>query len=205
MCSKQIFLVFRATYAKQNKYWIKSLVFIPSHPSQQCCRGYSHAAFRVWLGGWVHPSVRCALPCGHDTDYSFCPITFKLHMYVVYDKRRKPINFGSWGERSTLTLCLWNLLGKIQTTVFALSLADYTCQLLMMRGGTLLFWVMTKWGQRSRSTLALYVLNLVGTIQTTFLFQSLSNFTCQLLMMTGGSLLILGRGVKGQGRLALCV
>ena len=26
-------------------------------------------------------------PCGHDTDYSFCPITSKLHMKVVDDER----------------------------------------------------------------------------------------------------------------------
>ena len=41
----------------------------------------------------------------------------------------------------------------------------------------------------------------VGTIQTTVFARSLSNFTRTLLMMTGGTLLILGRGVKGQGQL----
>ena len=30
--------------------------------------------------GWVSASVRCALPHGHDVDYSFCPIALKLHM-----------------------------------------------------------------------------------------------------------------------------
>ena len=53
----------------------------------------------------------------------------------------------------------------------------------------------------SRSTLALCVWNLVGTIQTTAFAQSLSNFTCTLLMMRGGTLLIFGRWVKGQGQL----
>ena len=42
-------------------------------------------------------------------------------------------------------------------------------------------------------------LYLVGTIATTVLAQSLSNFTCKLWMMRGGTLLILGHGVKGQG------
>ena len=44
-------------------------------------------------------------------------------------------------------------------------------------------------------------LYLVGTIATTVLAQSLSNFTCKLWMMRGGTLLILGHGVKGQGQL----
>ena len=42
---------------------------------------------------------------------------------------------------------------------------------------------------------------LVGRIQTTDFAASLSNFTCMLLMMRGGTLLILGHGVKGQGQL----
>ena len=44
-------------------------------------------------------------------------------------------------------------------------------------------------------------LYLVGTIATTVFAQSLSNFTCKLWMMRGGTLLILGHGVKGQGQL----
>ena len=49
-------------------------------PSQQHWRGYSNAAVRVWLGEWVSWCVSRAFPCGHDIDYSFCPITFKPHM-----------------------------------------------------------------------------------------------------------------------------
>ena len=45
-------------------------------------------------------------PCGQNTDYSFGPITFKLHMSVVDDERRNPIYFGSWGQRSRSTLAL---------------------------------------------------------------------------------------------------
>ena len=41
----------------------------------------------------------------------------------------------------------------------------------------------------------------MGTIATTFFAQSLSNFTCKLWMMRGGTLLILGHVVKGQGQL----
>ena len=43
---------------------------------------------------------------GHDTDYSFCPITFKLHMHIHHDVKRNPIDFGSWGQRSRSTLAL---------------------------------------------------------------------------------------------------
>ena len=42
---------------------------------------------------------------------------------------------------------------------------------------------------------------LVGTLQTTVLAQSLSNFICELWMMREGTLLIFGHGVKGQGQL----
>ena len=35
---------------------------------------------------------------GHDSDYSFCPITFKLHMHIRHDERRNPIDFGSRGQ-----------------------------------------------------------------------------------------------------------
>ena len=55
------------------------------------------------------------------------------------------------------------------------------------------FWLM---GSMSTSTLALCVQDLVGRIQTTVCAQSLSNFTCKLWMMRGGTLLILGHGVK---------
>ena len=41
----------------------------------------------------------------------------------------------------------------------------------------------------------------VDTIATTVFDQSLSNFTCKLWMMRGGTLLILGHGVIGQGHL----
>ena len=46
-------------------------------------------------------------------------------------------------------------------------------------------------------------LYLVDTIATTVFDQSLSNFTCKLLMMREGTLLILilGHGIKGQSQL----
>ena len=44
-------------------------------------------------------------------------------------------------------------------------------------------------------------LYLMVTIATTVFDQSLSNFICNLWMMRGGTLLILGHGIKGQSQL----
>ena len=44
-------------------------------------------------------------------------------------------------------------------------------------------------------------LYLVDTIATTVFDQSLSNFTCKLWMMRGGTISILGHGIKGQSQL----
>ena len=55
-------------------------------------------------------------------------------------------------------------------------------------------------GQRSRSTFALCVKDLVGRIQTTVLVQSLSNFICKWMMRVG-TLSIFGHRVIGQGQL----
>ena len=43
-------------------------------------------------------------PCRQDTDYSFCLITFKLHISVVDDGKRNLIDFGSRCHRSRSTL-----------------------------------------------------------------------------------------------------
>ena len=48
----------------------------------------------------------CIKPCGHDTDYSFCPITTKLQMHIADDDRRNPIDVRSRGQRSRSTLAL---------------------------------------------------------------------------------------------------
>ena len=37
-------------------------------------------------------------PCGHNTDYRFCPITFKHLAYIVDVERRNPIDFGLWDQ-----------------------------------------------------------------------------------------------------------
>ena len=54
----------------------------------------------------VNFSTLCIKLCGHCIDYSFCLFTFKLHMYVVDNKKRNPIDFGSLGQRPTLGLHL---------------------------------------------------------------------------------------------------
>ena len=60
-----------------------------------------------WVGLWVGAWVRHALPCGHDSDYSFGPINFKLHIHIRHDERRNPIDIGSRGQRSRSTLALY--------------------------------------------------------------------------------------------------
>ena len=42
-------------------------------------------------------------PYVHDTDYSFTLITFKLHMSVINDEKRNPIDFGPQGQMSWST------------------------------------------------------------------------------------------------------
>ena len=59
-------------------------------------------------------------------------------------------------------------------------------------------WVNEWVGLWVRGSVTLYFLD---TIATTVFAQSLSNFTCTFAMMRGGTLLILGHGVKGQGQL----
>ena len=49
-------------------------------------------------------------PCGHDTDYRFRPITFKLHMQVVDEEWRNPIDFWSQGSKGQGQL--WHFLNK---------------------------------------------------------------------------------------------
>ena len=49
----------------------------------------------------------CIRPCGHDTDYKFSQITFRLHMQVVDDERRNHIDFRPRSQRSMSTLELY--------------------------------------------------------------------------------------------------
>ena len=58
-------------------------------------RSFLYGWMSEWVHEWVSQSVRCALSCGHDTDYSFCPITYKLHLHIVEDERRNTIDFES--------------------------------------------------------------------------------------------------------------
>ena len=128
--------------------WIKSsehdthcsaITFYTSHVSF----GWEDEPYWFWV---VVSKVKfnsgtlCIKHCGHDTDYSFCPITFKLHMQVVDYKTRNPVDFGLRYQRSrsTLTLCLWYLVSMIKTTVIARSLSNFICMLFVLSGGTLM-------------------------------------------------------------------
>ena len=110
--------------------------FQTSHVS---CGWWEEESYWFWVTGSkvkVIFGTLCIKPCGLDTDYTFTPITFKLHMSFVDDENRNPIKFGSWGQRSrsTLALCVENLVGTIQTTVLLRSLWNFTCRFWMIRG-----------------------------------------------------------------------
>ena len=132
-------------------------LLFPNHfqTSHVSCGWWEEESYWFWVTGSkvkVNCGTLCIRPCGHDSHYSFCPITFKLHMEVVDDERRNPIDFGSRGQRSRSTVTLY-LVDTIATTVFAQSLSNFTCKLCMMRGGTLLIlghWVKGQ-GQLSHS------------------------------------------------------
>ena len=76
----------------------------------------------------------CKKHCGLYFDCSLSPITFILYMQVVDDKRRAPIDFGSLGKNSRSTLA--------QATVFAQSLSNFTCKLII-RAGTLRLFILS--------------------------------------------------------------
>ena len=54
----------------------------------------------------VNFGTLCIRPCGQDTDYSFCSITFKLHMSVVDDERRTLLSLGHRVKVNFGTLCI---------------------------------------------------------------------------------------------------
>ena len=64
-----------------------------------------------FICGRLNPSLSnftlAVKPREHDTDYSFCPITIKIHTQVVYDERMK-IGFWSGGQRSSSTISLFS-------------------------------------------------------------------------------------------------
>ena len=143
----------------------------------------------------VNFDTLCIKLCGHDTDCSFCPIIFKLHEQVVDNERRNPIDFGSWGQmsRSTLTLCLHNFVGTMQTAVFSPISFILHMELWMMRGGTLLIWGHVIKDQGQFDTLCI---KLCGHHTDCTFYQSLSNFTCKLWTMRGEPYRFLVTGPK---------
>ena len=56
----------------------------------------------------------CIKPCGQDTDFTFCPIIFKLHFHLD-NERRYPTDFGSRGHRSRSTK--FSVLKLIETKI----------------------------------------------------------------------------------------
>ena len=89
----------------------KRLQFFPNHfqTSHAHSPWCEEEPYWFWVTGSkvkVSFGTLCIRPSEHDTEYSFCPITFKLNMWVSDDEKRNPINFGSPGQRSRSTLAL---------------------------------------------------------------------------------------------------
>ena len=130
----------------------------------------------------------------------FCSITFKLHLLVVDDERRIPIDFESWGQRSRLTFCILCIKPCGNDTDYNFSPITFKFLKFHMkvihdeRRNPIDF---ASRGQRSRSNLALCLRNFVGMLQTTVFAWSLSNITHNLWMMR----LILHCMVNGQSQL----
>ena len=80
-------------------------------------------------------------PCGHDKDYSVLLITFKLQKQLVGNERRNPVALGLQGKRSSLALCLGNIVVPTRASFFVQLLSNFTCKLL--RGGTLLVFILS--------------------------------------------------------------
>ena len=149
--------------------------------------------------GSISTLALCIKPCGHDTDYSFCRITFKLHMQVVDDERRNPIDFWSGVKGQGQ---LWHSVYKTLWARCRLHFSPITSKLHMQvvdgERRDYWFWVT---GSKVKVNFGTLCIKPAGTIQTTVFAKSLSNFTCKLWMMRGETLLILGQGIKGQGQL----
>ena len=66
-------------------YLVERLQFLPNYfqTSHAHSPWWEEGPYWFWFMGSkvkVNFGTLCIRPCGHDTDYSFCPITFKLHM-----------------------------------------------------------------------------------------------------------------------------
>ena len=96
--SSRIKSVLQYTYVQFEGMIYQQIVGIPM--STNCAPLIAESKVDVNIG------TLCISPCGHDTDYSYSPISFRLHMSVVDDERRNPIDFGSWGHRSRSSLAL---------------------------------------------------------------------------------------------------
>ena len=123
------------------------------------------------------------------------------------DEKRNPIDFGSQSQRSrsTLALCVYNLVGNIQ---IAASLSLITFKLHMQVVGnerrTLLILGRVVKGQGQLwftvyKNLWAHYSSLLAQYRLQFLHFQTSQ-SCKLRIMSGRTLSIFGCGVKGQGR-----
>ena len=114
------------------------LQFLPNHfpTSHASCGWWEEETWWFWVTGLkvkVNFGTLSIKPRGHDKVCIFSPITFKRHMQAVNDERKNSIDFGSWGQKTTLALVYKPCGHDIDY-----SFCQITWNLLTMREGTLL-------------------------------------------------------------------
>ena len=100
----------RLCHSVYKTLWARYILhFLPNHflTTPASCGWWEEEPYWFLFAGWkvkVKFSILCIKPCGHDAYYSFYLITFKLHMHIVDEERRNPIDFRSRGQRSRSSL-----------------------------------------------------------------------------------------------------
>ena len=151
-------------------------------PSQQRWRGYSNAAIRGKLaecvGAWVCAGYRLQfLPDHFQTSQAHCWWEEEPYWFWVTWSKVK-VNFG--------TLCI-KPCGHDTDNSFCPIIFKLHAHCGWWEEG--LFWFRLA-GSKVKVNFSTLCIKPCGTIQTTVFAQSLSNFTCKLWMMRGGTLLI---------------
>ena len=86
------------------------LQFLPSHfqPSPVSCQWWEEEPYWFGVTGSkvkVNFGTLCIRPCGHDTDYSFCPITFRCRVWMMMGETLLILGHGIIGQGQLCPPC----------------------------------------------------------------------------------------------------
>ena len=133
----------------------------------------------------------CIRPCGQDTNCSFSPISFKLHMSVVDEERRSPIDFGSQRKGQLWHFVYIKPCGHDTDYIFLpahFQTSPKSCWWWDVEHYW--FWVA---GSKFKVTFGLCLKPCWHDTDCSF-SPTTSNFTCKLWMIRGGILIDFGSG-----------